>query len=252
MFQVFRVTYWGSPLLRISGIVSAVPAVLPLLSQKARYIYFAQMADDSEPIKSFEDFAKRLGQLVQAVYDGKLAGGFVDAMAALISRQITLAYREAWKEAGDDGPLPEYLTAAADDAIVNQFGFVDDYYKAIVDARVDGKPVDPLLTRVDGWAKQYDVSYKDGLQLINLENGGNLIWKKGATEHGCATCAALDGIILSAREWQSLDVHPRGYPNPKLECGGGGPVGNCDCELSPTDQRRSPKGYDSVLNIVTK
>jgi hypothetical protein len=57
---------------------------------------------------------------------------------------------------------------------------------------------------------------------------------------------------MSAREWQELDVHPRGYPNPGLECQGGGPANHCDCTLEPTDGRRSPKAYNTVLNIVSK
>jgi hypothetical protein len=85
-----------------------------------------------------------------------------------------------------------------------------------------------------------------------MANGGNFVWKKGHTEKGCRTCAALNGIVLSARAWQELDVHPRGYPNPKLECEGGGPVNNCDCELVPTDKRRSPKAYNTVLNIINR
>jgi hypothetical protein len=134
--------------------------------------------------------------------------------------------------------------------ILGQFDFVDGFYRAIVDARVDATPLEPLLTRAAQWAGQYDTAYRRGIELINLESGGNLIWKKGATENGCETCARLDGLVLSAKEWDELGLHPRGYPNPLLACGGGGPVNNCDCELVPTDKRRTANGYTLALDII--
>lgn len=256
--------------------IKAFPAVVPHLKGRARWIASAfggvpvvewgVLNPDSIGImkptdkiynvrlgyKTVDFFQSTLERMVRNVYSGDLGGEFIDIMANLISGQLTQAYEQAWEDEGTEGELPTYLLTSLEDMILGQYDFVDTYYRAIVDAKVDDTPIDPLLSRAADWAHQWDVAYKQAVQLIRLDSGGNLQWVKGETEKGCNTCASLDGIIMSAKEWEELDVHPRGYPNNKLECGGGGPVNNCDCELVPTEQRRSPRAYDTVLNIVSR
>jgi len=171
-------------------------------------------------------------------------------MANIISGQLTQAYEQAWADSGGEDEMPEYLTAPLEAAILNQYDYVDQYYRDIVDARVDETSVDPLLSRAAQWANQWNAAYENAKLLINTKNGGNLIWRKGETEHGCQTCADLDGIVAWASEWETLGVHPRGYPNSKLECEGGGPANNCDCTLEPTDQRRSAGAYGRIEEII--
>jgi hypothetical protein len=227
--------------------IKRYPAVLPLLKGRARW-----MAIPEGAYKTYEYFLAQLTRAVRNVYRGNLGGEFIDIMASLIQGQINQAYRQAWKDSEMAGEYPDYLQSAADVMILGQYDYVDQFYRDIVDARTDGTPIDPLLSRCEQWAGQYDTAYRDAELKINLENGGNLIWRKGETEHGCDTCASLNGIVMSAREWEMLDVHPRGYPNPKLQCEGGGPANNCDCTLEPTDQRRSPKAFDYVMGVTLK
>lgn len=224
--------------------VDLVPDVKPLLSDKARFHLY------QPAYKTYDYMLRQIEGLVNGVYNGNIGGQFIDSMANLISGQLTQAYNQAWKDEGEAGELPTYLTDSLEVMILNQYDFVDAYYRAIVDARVDRTPVAPLLARAGMWAEQWNTAYKEALQLIRLNGGGNFEWVKGATEKGCRTCAALNGIVMSAKEWQALDLHPRGYPNSKLECEGGGPVNNCDCELSPTDKRRTPGGYGRVEAIL--
>lgn len=221
--------------------VLAVPAVIPHLG--------------NDFYKTYEFFDATLRRMITSVYNGNMGGDFVDTLAALIRGQTTQAFLQAWEDDGQASfVLPEYLQTALDEAIVRNtnFDYIYKFYQDIVDARVDGTPITPLLTRSGNWANQYNTAYNQAKLLIDTENGGNLIWRKGATENGCNTCASLDGIVMSAKEWESLNLHPRGYPNPLLDCQGGGPVNNCDCTLEPTDKRRSPKAYDTVLNIIGK
>lgn len=236
----------------IRTLVAKYPAVVPLLKGRARWIAFAYIRSGLETTKTHDYYLQQIERLIRSVYRGDIAGEFVDVLANLISGQLTQAYEQAWSDEEGEGDLPDYLTSSLEDMILGQYEHVDQLYRDIVDARVDETPIDPLLARAALWAQQWDVAYREALRLIQLENGGNLVWHKGATENGCSTCAALDGIVMSAREWQDLDVHPRGYPNPKLECEGGGPANNCDCSLDPTDQRRSPKAYSTVMNIVSQ
>ena len=202
-------------------------------------------------MKTYEFFLGTVQRLVRDVYGGNMGGEFIEIMRNLILGQISQAYEQAWQDEGYDPPPDDYLRDASQAMVQSQWGHVEGYYRAIVDARVDKTPIDPLLSRAQMWAGQYDAAYKDAIQLMNIKNGGNLVWRKGNTEQGCDVCASLSGIVMSAREWEELDVHPRGFPNPKLGCNGGGPANNCDCSLDPTDQRRSPRAYASVMNIIS-
>lgn len=209
--------------------------------------------DDIKPeFKTYEYFLRQLERLVQSVYDGYIAGDFIDLLAGLIYVQLDEAYRQAWDDEGDGEEYPQYLADSFERMYLNQFDFVDAYYRAIIDARVDETPIDPLLARADQWAGQWDTAYKEAVQLIKLESGGNLVWRKGETEKGCATCASLDGIVAPARTWEALDVHPRAYPNDKLDCQGGGPANNCGCTLEETTERATRGAYDKILQIVSK
>jgi len=231
----------------IRAIGKLYPAIIPHLTGRARWMAFTR-----GEFKTVEYYERELTRMIRNVYNGDLGGEFIDIMANLVSGQLTQAFDQAWQDSGQEGQLPDFLTSALEDMILQQYDHVDQFYRDIVDARIDETSIDPLLSRAPMWAGQWDTAYKQAEQLINIENGGNLVWRKGETEHGCQTCADLDGIVMSAREWDELDVHPRGYPNDKLECQGGGPANNCDCTLEPTEQRRSPKAYETVMNIVSK
>lgn len=230
---------------RSAGMAGMKTFALALQSIKATIDYL-----DGWGIKTYEFFLRTLSASVRKVYNGDMGGEFVSILSNLIEGQLTQAYDKAWQEEGDEGPRPEQLAESLDDLITMQREHIQGFYEAIIDARVDQTGIDPLLSRADQWAGQYDTAYRAALEVIRIAGGGNLIWKKGATEKGCETCARLNGLVLSAREWDELGLHPRGYPNPLLACGGGGPVNNCDCELVPTDKRRTANGYTLALDII--
>lgn len=203
-------------------------------------------AKDFEYYKTAEQFEARLSNLVEALYKETItAPQFVDGLGALISRQITLAYREAWRDEGD-GQYPDYLTAASEAAILIQFDFVDQFARDIVDARIDEKPIDGLLSRVPLWANRYNEAYNEAVMLISQKNGGKLEWVLGETEQHCTTCSNLNGIVAYAKEWEALNVKPQNAPNNKIECGGW----RCDCSLSPTTKRRTPGAYGRIEEAI--
>ena len=198
---------------------------------------------DFEYFKTAEQFDSRLTNLVKALYKGTIsASSFVDSLAALISRQITLAHREAWTDEGDGGNFPDYLTASIDEFASAQFAFVDQYARDIVDAAIDNAPIDPLLARVQLWANRYNEAYNKAVLLISSQNGGKLEWVLGATEEHCASCSALNGIVAYATEWAEAGVQPQNAPNDKLECDGW----HCDCGLSSTDKRRTKNALERI------
>lgn len=196
--------------------------------------------------KSFDYFLAQIRGLVRGVYNDFIGGDFIDTMANLISGQLTQAYRQAYTDEGyTDFNLPDYLQSSLTDAIAYQYTFVDQYYRDIVDARIDKTPIDPLLQRASLWANRYNEAYNEAVKLITAENGGNMIWEYGAAEH-CDTCRDLNGIVASAKEWEAAGVKPQNAPNPLIDCGGW----NCKCSLSSTTRRRSPKALDRILNII--
>lgn len=221
--------------------VMAVPDVLRYLSGKARWLAY------QPAIKTYEYMLKQVKGLVRGVYNGHIRGDFIDVMANLISGQLTQAYNRAWEDEGDGTELPEYLQFSLDDMILGQYDYVDAFYRDIIDAALDGKPIAPLLARAELWANQYNNAYNEAVRLISVETGGRLEWKLGATEQHCPECAALDGIVAFASEWDILGVRPQNPPNSRLTCGGW----RCDCSLTPTGKRRTPNAYGLIEEITS-
>jgi hypothetical protein len=227
----------------IRAIVARVPAVVPYLKGKARWI----VAKPAE-FKTYDYFLQQVERMVTHVYNDQMAGDFIDVMANLISGQLTQAFRQAWQDEEMDGDLPGYLTGELERMILSEYEHVDQYYRDIVDARLDGTPITPLLVRAGMWANRYTDAYEQARHLITMENGGNEEWVLGATETHCPECAGLNGIVARASEWDQLGIHPQQPPNDLLTCGGW----LCDCERRPTDKRRSPKAFETIMNIVSK
>lgn len=226
----------------IRDAIITVPNVKPLLSDKARFMLYVP-----EQYKTFDFMLLNIKRLVTGLYNNMLGGEFIDVMANIISGQLTQAYQQALEDQGfTDFFLPDYLQASLDAMILKQYAYVDGYFRAIIDARVDGTSLDPLLARAELWAQRYTEAYNEATRLIVLKGGGNLVWTLGATEQHCPECAALDGIVAWASEWDTLGVRPQNAPNDKLTCGGW----RCDCSLSPTSKRRSPNAYGRIEEIL--
>lgn len=198
--------------------------------------------------KTYDYYLQQLERLIRSVYNNDLGGDFIDVMANLISGQLNQAFEQAWKDEDGEGEIPAYLTNAAEEMILEQYDFVDQLYRDIVDAKVDETSIDPLLARAPLWANRWTEAYNRAVALITAENGGNLEWVYDPEKEHCTTCAALHGIVARASEWEELGVHPQGAPNDLLECQGW----HCGCGLNPTDKRRSPKAYATIMNIVGK
>lgn len=219
------------------------PDVLLYLKGRTRWVALAR-----GEYKTYDYFLSELERMIRNVYNNNLGGEFVDIMGNLLYGQFTQAFEQAWKDEEGQGGLPDYLIAARDELYDSQYAYVDQFYRDIVDARVDETGMDALLTRASLWANRWNEAYNQAVSLITAENGGNMIWQLGETEQHCQSCSALNGVVARAKEWDALGVHPQGGPNDLLSCGGW----NCDCSLSPTDKRRSPDAYNSIITAVSK
>jgi hypothetical protein len=211
--------------------VKAVPAVIPYLNTA---------------YKTQEYFLARIEGLVSGLYAGNLGGEFIDVFANLISGQLLDAYERAYADEGYTDALPEYLQTSYQATVSNQYGFVDQFYRDIIDARIDKTGIDPLLSRAQLWAQRWTESYNEAVRLITLDGGGKLMWTLGATEEHCPECAALNNMVMWAKDWDTLGIKPQNPPNSHLTCGGW----RCDCSLTPTDKKRSPNAYGRVEEIM--
>jgi len=257
----------------IRSAIKAYPAVIPHLKGRARWVaamdgaynshiranVFAKEDSparfaseewliDNGVVKTYDYYLQQLTRLITSVYNGNLGGEFIDIMANLIQGQIYQAVNQAWLDSGMDGSLPDYLVSLADDIVLGQYEHVDQLYRDIVDARLDGTPLAPLLARAPLWATRWTEAYNQAMLLIAAEMGQRMAWELGATERHCETCAALNGIVAFASEWEELGVMPQSAPNDALQCGGW----KCDCKLTPTEQRRSPDAYGRIINATTR
>lgn len=223
-------------------LASRFPAVVPHLSPRARWA-----AATPAEYKTQDYYVANMERLIRSVYNDQLGGEFIDIMASLIQGQLTQAFQQAWMDEEGDGMMPDYLTAELENMILSEYDHVDSFFREIVDARLDETPLEPLLSRAAVWANRWTDAYNTAVRLITSENGGNLIWRYGDAEH-CETCQSLNGIVARASEWEALGVHPQQPPNELIECGGW----RCQCSLEPTDKRRSPKAFDTIMNIVSR
>ena len=227
----------------IKVVVNRVPSVVKLLRGRARWMAYSVCGfkvDRNYTAKTYDYFLTTLERLIRSVYSGLLGGEFIDIMANLVQGQLMQAYEQAWLDDGNLLPIPSYLQQTAEAKILAQFDFVDQFYRDIVDAKIDGTPIEPLLARAKLWTNRFNEAYNDANAKITLEMGGKLVWKLGKTEQHCSTCSSLDGVVDYAVEWESRGLHPQGAPNSNLECGGW----KCDCSLEPTTARRSRGGLE--------
>jgi len=215
--------------------VKAVPEVVQFLSE-----------DTKDALKSYDYFLSNIEGLVRGLYSGNIGGEFIDTFANLISGQLLDAYEQAWFDEGFTEALPDYLNESYQATVSNQYSFVDQYYRDIVDAQIDKTSIEPLMARAQLWAQRWKESYNEAVRLIAVKNGGRLMWVEGDTMDKCAVCLALDGIVAFASEWDILGVKPQNAPNDKLTCGGW----KCECRLTATEKRRSPNAYGRIEEIL--
>jgi hypothetical protein len=201
---------------------------------------------EPEPeVKTVEYFLRQIQGLVRAVYNNILGGEFIDIMADLISGQLTQAANQALQEA--NVTMTDSIRAAVESAILSEYTHVDQYYRDIVDAKVDGTSIEPLLARAQMWATRWNDVYNMVKTMIAAEFGQKLEWVYGDTDH-CTTCQSLNGIVAYASEWDMLNIHPQGAPNGALECGGW----RCQCQLVVTEKRKTPNALNLIMNATVK
>jgi hypothetical protein len=214
----------------------------------------ALMADISiYCVKTYDFFLSTIQKLVKSVYQGNLDNEFITIMYHLIDGQLRDAYQTALDDAGlSPDEVTETMKQQLDGMIAEQQQYVEGYYNDIVSARVDGKPIDSLLSHADIWANQWKATNNAATLEVTKELGGKLEWVLGATEEHCNTgdhdrpgigCQNLSGMVLFAREWEQAGIAPQ---TKQTNCGGW----RCDCSLVPTNKRRTYGGLNKLMDMM--
>ncbi|MBU2249816.1 MAG: hypothetical protein KKD77_23920 [Gammaproteobacteria bacterium] len=211
--------------------------------------YWDDLPLDVIALKTEAYYTRVLARGVRDVYNGKAsADDLLNTMIRLLDEQLRRAWNEGMRQNGLDPKtdMTDEWEQILQDIISNEFNYVEQFIADVVEARDNGQPIEPLLTRVDLWASRYN-------EVVNraiLETAGEkdkLEWVLGRTEEHCVTCAALAGTVATAQEWATSGFRPQNPPNPMLECQGW----RCDCELVPTDKRKTSNALDFLLELAS-
>lgn len=184
-------------------------------------------------LKSYDYFLSVITRLVKNLYAGHTDElEFVQIFEDLIEGQL----HQAWYEGMAQNDLqPSDMTQEDDVELANIIGEekqqILDFADAIVEAAKEEAGADSVLSRADMWANRY-LDVVNQASIYTAGENDRFAWRLGATEHHCATCAALDGVVATAVDWQVRGLHPQQPPNEELECQGW----KCDCKFEKTDE----------------
>lgn len=163
---------------------------------------------------------------------------------------IDAGLNEAWRlgmRENDVSEMDDEMQAIVDEYIASEREHIPDFAEYIttiaLNAETLGEAINGVANRLAMWVGRYtDVS--NNAVLYTADEKTKLIWVYGDTEH-CDTCAALNGIVAYAREWDMFPFRPQNPPNDMLECGGW----RCQCTLTPTDNRHTRDAVDRLQEI---
>ena len=195
-----------------------------------------------DEIKTVAFYQRSIETLVRDLYRGGDLATFENALVDLVDQQLDRAWREGMRKNDLDPAAdmtPEF-EAELEDLKLKELDYVTGFGEAVQDAaEKDAANEDPnaslqgLYVRGSIWSNRYN-EVVNLAALATAEPKDRLEWIYGDTEH-CETCAALNGIVASKQEWDDLGIVPQSPPNDNLSCGGW----RCQCELRPTDKKRS-------------
>lgn len=202
-----------------------------------------------------DSFQRSMWKATKELYGNRASFQFGSFMLDLIEQQYGRAWREGMKslELDPKNDMTSDASAILQDAIVAEFEHVQRFAQDVITAAYNKAGYEQFRQRIDMWANRYNQIREMAIRTFAATQQ-RLQWVEGDTLMKCDICKRLDGIVAFAQEWDMLNVHPQHAPNPYLAPSDGktGCSGwHCDCKLVPTDQRRTAKAFDQIMNIVT-
>lgn len=201
-------------------------------------------------VKALQDYDNTLTRIISIYINDLMThpGGadFAVEFAAAIDAGLNEAWRLGLRE--NDAEMTEEWQEIVDGIIAEERSHIPDLAEYITEvvgrAESIGDAITQARNRLSMWITRYTDVYNQAI-LASAEEKTKMMWIYGDTDH-CSTCAALNGLVAYAREWDEAGLHPQSPPNERLECGGW----KCQCELVPTDERRSRNIAERLASIA--
>ena len=200
------------------------------LARASDYLASRMGAADIE-VKTIGQIVKRYGdQLSNMVYDVFNGNSdpvdFRRAHKALLREVAPQVYSEGMNEGGiaedaQDEEDKAAMSEAVDDWLGSQLSFVNDFSKAIGEARKDKEQRPAILDRVEMWVNSLRDFGSQGKAYANGNEKGT--WILGDAEH-CKSCLRYAAMKPHRMSWWLARDLPR---SSDLECGGF----NCACDI---------------------
>ena len=192
-------------------------------------------------IKSQGFYDRKINELTKDLYRGSITQtAFEDALLAVMDQQLDKAWREGMKENGLDPAkdmTPEW-EQELERLKLSEVDHIEGFADAIVDAaqadataETPGASLPGLQARGGLWAERYTEVVNAAI-IATAQSDDRLVWRLGATEEHCETCAELNGYVQTADWWDKSGIMPQAPENPVLACGGW----LCDCRMEPTKE----------------
>jgi hypothetical protein len=196
--------------------------------------------------KTVDWYNRAMWAAVRDLYNGVISvPEFETIMIDIIQNQLRRAWNEGMRSIGLDPESDMTLLweMALQDIMASELVYVDPLAAEIVAAFHNNENVDQFRSRVELWANRYNDVVNQAVQICS-KAGQKMEWIYGDTAH-CTTCEQLNGTVAFESEWEQAGIYPQRPPNAMLSCGGW----KCQCQIVPTDKRRSPNALEKLLAI---
>jgi len=203
-------------------------------------------------IKTEAMFLRQLRAYCLQLFRGELGEfAWIQDMTDTIADQMGKAWREGARAVGvEPSEFTNEDIEELNKIIASEYDYVLALGSDILALRLMGGTLEEYRTkfagRIEVWAHRYTDVVNQAKVWFGKRKKVKLKWEMGATEEHCATCAALNGIVAYAEDWERSGIHPQNPPNQALECGGW----RCDCALVPTTERATNNALERIQDIV--
>ena len=182
-------------------------------------------------LKTVSYYTRVLSRDIRRLYNGDIdTNAFTDNLSGYVERQLRRAWNEGMRANGfnpANDMTPEW-EAVYQQAVVDEYEYIDRLADQIIEAKRAGKSIDPFLSRAELWANRYTEIVNRAMAETGLDE--LFEWELGATEKHCTeeddpqyNCSDRAGLVKTGAEWKA-DVMPQSR---LLGCNGY----RCDCRL---------------------
>ena len=141
---------------------------------------------------------------------------------------MTLAGYAGYADGGGSGALPDKVVSWIGQRIDSEMAFINDVFSKLKELRKQGTPEEGQAF-IGARAEGYTASLQGVYNFAKMQSGTGVmgVWRLGATEEHCDTCAWLNGKVERLQWFVDNKYIPRQAGSQTLDCGGW----RCDCGI---------------------